>query len=163
MRAMTSAKLIPAAATAMRTSPAPISGSGRSCTWSTPGPPCLVMTTARIAGATLPDGLGLEPLAEIHRPAVEEALGRHDLLHHRVGHRRIGRHDHRGEALAGLRALLARRGPVRLARRRLARRVVGVSDRGRGDVDAVGAEDGAHPPDHARKVLVAEDDNVWLG
>ena len=54
MRAITSAKLMPAAATSMRTSPAFSSGSGRSCTCSTPGPPCLVMTIARI-GDTLLD------------------------------------------------------------------------------------------------------------
>ena len=35
-----SAKLIPAALTAIRTSPDPTGGSGRSWTWRTSGPPC---------------------------------------------------------------------------------------------------------------------------
>ena len=43
---MVSAKLIPAARTAIRTSPGPTGGSGRSCTCRTAGPPVLVSTTA---------------------------------------------------------------------------------------------------------------------
>ncbi len=52
---MRSAKLIPAALTAIRTSPAPTGGSGRSSTCRTSGAPCLVITTARIS-ITLPGG-----------------------------------------------------------------------------------------------------------
>jgi hypothetical protein len=51
-----SAKLIPAALTAIRTSPAPTGGSGSSCTCRTSGPPCLVITTARIAADSIPAG-----------------------------------------------------------------------------------------------------------
>src|SRR4051812_43310768 len=43
---MRSAKLTPAARTAIRTSPAPTTGSGRSWTFSTSGPPVCVNTTA---------------------------------------------------------------------------------------------------------------------
>src|SRR5450759_5188942 len=134
MRAMTSAKLIPDAATSIRTWPGSISGSGRSCTSSTPGPPCLVITTARIAG---------EPnrSAEIHRPAVDEALGGDDLLDHLAGHRGVGGHDHR------------RQPPVLPVLASVGR----VADRRGGDVDAVRAEDRPHAPDHPRQVLIAED------
>src|SRR5205807_9877894 len=97
MRAITSAKLIPAAATSIRTSPAPSGGSGRSSTASTLGGPCLVITTARtreslyealIRGARLPwaDGSTLAagaPLAQVDGPAVDEACRRDDLLDHR--------------------------------------------------------------------------------
>src|SRR3954454_16735209 len=48
MRAMTSAKFRPAARTSTRTWPGPGTGSGRSWTCRTSGPPCLVMTTARM-------------------------------------------------------------------------------------------------------------------
>src|SRR6202035_416468 len=92
MRAMTSAKLIPAAATSIRTWPGASTGSGRSCTSSTPGPPCLVITTARIAGQP-------NRSAEIHRPAVDEALGGDDLLDHLVGNRGVGGHHHRRQPL----------------------------------------------------------------
>src|SRR5437870_4875126 len=47
IRAMTSAKLSPAARTRTRTSPRPGAGSGVSRTWSTSGPPALVIHTAR--------------------------------------------------------------------------------------------------------------------
>ena len=47
-------------------------------------------------------------------------------------------------------------------RRRRRRPFGGVTDRGRGDVDAVRAEDRADPADHARQVLVAEDGHVRL-
>src|SRR3954452_9369929 len=43
---MRSAKFTPAARTAIRTSPAPTTGSGRSWTFSTSGPPVCVNTTA---------------------------------------------------------------------------------------------------------------------
>src|SRR3954449_10866478 len=49
MRARRSAKLIPAALTATRTSPGPGSGSGRSSTFRTSGPPYSVITSARTA------------------------------------------------------------------------------------------------------------------
>src|SRR5438876_9512835 len=77
---------MPEAATAILTSPGPSSGSGRSSTFSTSGPPRLVITTARIALAAYPIGLG--GLSEIDRPAVDEALGGHDLLQHLLGRSR---------------------------------------------------------------------------
>src|SRR3954454_12096129 len=48
-RAMTSAKFSPAAPTSTRTWPGPTTGSGRSWTARTSGPPNFVMTTARMA------------------------------------------------------------------------------------------------------------------
>src|SRR4051794_31186411 len=51
---MTSAKLMPAARTSMRTCPGPGDGSGRSCTCRTEGSPCWVMTTARMARTLSP-------------------------------------------------------------------------------------------------------------
>src|SRR5581483_3396554 len=51
---------MPAALTAIRTSPGPTGGSGRSWTWRTSGPPTPVWTTARIGGGRyrlMPDDL----------------------------------------------------------------------------------------------------------
>src|SRR5689334_1614297 len=50
---MVSAKLTPAARTAIRTSPAPTAGSGQSWTWSMSGPPVRVRTTAFITANLL--------------------------------------------------------------------------------------------------------------
>src|SRR3954447_21681726 len=73
MRAMTSAKFSPAALTSTRTWPGPGTGSGRSWTSSTSGPPCLVMTIARM-GATL---LVVEELGArvFHRRLEDPGLG----------------------------------------------------------------------------------------
>src|ERR1700726_165163 len=142
MRAITSAKLTPAAATSILTSPGPIGGSGRSSTASTLGGPCLVITTARTRAAY--------SSAQVDGPAVDEALGRDDLPHDLRGHERVGRHDHRCEAMSMVWGARAGGGAFAL--------VVGrVSDRGRGDVDAVLTEEGAHAADHSGHVGVAED------
>src|ERR1700722_2219675 len=143
MRAITSAKLMPAAATAIRTSPGPSEGSGCSWTSRTPGPPCLVMTTAFIAVGRL---LGS---AELHGPAVDETLGGDDLLDDVLVHLGVGRDDHRGQAPV-LAAVCPGWG------------IGGVPDGGGGDVDAVLAEDRADAADHPGQVLVAEDGDVGL-
>src|SRR5438270_14036133 len=132
MRAITSAKLTPAAATSILTSPGPIVGSGRSCTASTLGGPCLVITTARTR-ESLYEARG-HALAQVDGPAVDEARGGDDLLDDPRGDERVGRDDHCSEPLrGGLAAALA---------------VRRVPDRGRGDVDAVLAEERADAADH---------------
>src|SRR5580704_14528080 len=93
MRAITSAKLMPAAATSIRTCPLPSGGSGRSCVWNTSGPPCFVISTTRIPCARVSE------LSEHYRPAPEEPLGGHDLLHNLGRYSGVGRDDHRRQAL----------------------------------------------------------------
>src|ERR1700733_9692669 len=98
MRAITSAKLMPEAATSMRTWPAPSVGSGCSCTCSTPGPPCLVMTTAcmplpRLARSLVPLRLKDQPhrcSGEVDGPTVDKSIRGNDLLDDRVGHGCVG-------------------------------------------------------------------------
>src|SRR5262245_43228461 len=141
MRAMTSAKLMPAAATSIRTSPAPRGGSGRSSTASTLGGPCLVITTARTRAAYRSRAAGRRVgLAQVDGPAVAETLRGDDLLDDLGGDERVGRDDHRGETPAVL-------GVAPVGR---------VTDGGGGDVDAVPAERGADAADHAGHVGVAE-------
>src|ERR1700747_3437276 len=124
MRAITSAKLIPAAATSIRTPPASSGGSGRSCTASTLGGPCLVMTTARTR-----ESLYARASAQVDGPTVDEARRGDDLLDDVRRDERVGRDDHRGDPLRGA-------GAAAIAVRR-------VPDGGRGDVDAVLAEERA--------------------
>src|SRR5204862_439226 len=128
IRAIVSAKLIPAARTAIRISPAPTVGSGRSCTRSTSGGPTLVSTTARMA-PPYPGSAGLE----VHRTARVKTVELEDLLEELVRHGSVGRQRQH-----------------RLAARRLR------SDGRRTDVHSVGAEDRPDPADHARLILVAE-------
>src|SRR6202046_140579 len=142
MRAITSAKLIPQAATSMRTQPGSNSGSGRSTTLKTSGPPCLVISTVRIA-VSLP-GRELGRSAEHDSPAGDKALGGDDLIDNGSRHWHVGGHDHRGQALIRCR-LCPEWGIGRMAYG------------SRGDVDAVRTEDVADAPDHARQVGVAED------
>src|ERR1700674_2718265 len=91
IRAMTSAKFTPAAATSIRSCPGPSSGSGRSCTSSTPGPPCLVMTTTFTG-----ESLSIRRSPEHDRPAIDEALRGDDLADDLGRHEHVGRDDHRG-------------------------------------------------------------------
>src|SRR5436190_16511428 len=128
IRAIVSAKLIPAARTAIRISPAPTVGSGRSCTRSTSGGPTLASTTARLA-PPYPGTAGLE----VHRTARVKTVELEDLLEELVRHGSVGRQRQH-----------------RLAARRLR------SDGRRTDVHSVGAEDRPDPADHARLILVAE-------
>src|SRR5215213_1028473 len=135
IRAIVSAKLIPAARTATRTSPGPTGGSGRSCTFSTSGGPTSVSTTAR-TGPTLSPRAGARGL-EVDRAPGVEAVELEDLLEQLVRHGRVG--GQRQHRLV----------PGRLR-----------ADRGRTDVDTVGPEDRPDAPDHARLVLVAEHHQV---
>src|SRR6187549_837958 len=84
---------MPAALTAMRISPALTSGSGRSCTWSTSGPPFFVITTARMRA---PYGL------EIDRVAVGEARHLQNAVDRPLLDRRVSGQDHDGLAVLGL-------------------------------------------------------------
>src|SRR6202035_2136028 len=84
--AIRSAKLIPAAATSINTSPVCGCGSGRCWTWSTSGPPWPVITTARICRKLQADG-----------PPRDEPLAGNDLVDHLARHRDVGRDRHRGQ------------------------------------------------------------------
>src|SRR5579875_1076166 len=152
MRAITSAKLTPHAATSMRTSPRARAGSLRSCTCSFSGPPWPVMTTARTPTA-------LAALAEIDGPAGVEAVLVEYLAQDLRGDGGVGRDDHRGEPRLIARA---RAGAGAVAGAEARGGVGRVPDGGRGDVDAVRAEDGADAADHAGQILVAEDGDVRL-
>src|SRR5712692_9453620 len=155
---------MPAAATSIVTwPPSGRSGAGRSCTWSTSGGPCLVITTACIRGRAYPNEARVtdarprvppeRPTAvaaaaspsERHGAAVHEAVAGDDLVHHVLWHGPVARDGHRGQR------------PVVL------RRAVGLAAHGRrDDVDAVLAEGGPDAADHARHVGVAEEGDVGL-
>src|SRR4051794_13608434 len=89
---MTSAKLTPAARTAIRTCPGPQRGAGRSCTASAEASPCSVMTTARMP-ATL-RRRGARPLALEHPGGRELAAAAEEL---RVARCPPDDHEHRPE------------------------------------------------------------------
>src|SRR5438270_12820168 len=116
MRAIMSAKLTPAAATPMRTSPAPVLGSARASTRRTSGPPCLVMTTT--CTATQPNrpsarGACRPPArrrSEAHGATRLEPVRGDDLLDHLWGHRvASGQHHHRPAVVAVLLGAVAHR------------------------------------------------------
>src|SRR6478672_1743476 len=108
---------MPAALTAIRTSPGPTAGSGRSCTCSTSGPPLPVCTSAFTGSAYL-TGRGLQ----IDRATNREAVQLEDLGDRRFVDRGVGGQRHH-------RAL-----PVLLG-----------ADGGGDDVDALLAEHRADP------------------
>src|SRR6476620_2943977 len=80
---------MPAALTAIRTSPAPTGGSGRSCTCSTSGPPFPVCTSAFTGSAYL-TGRGLQ----IDRAADREPVALENLGNRRFVRRGIGGQRH---------------------------------------------------------------------
>src|SRR6478672_10488012 len=148
---------MPAARTAIRTSPAPTAGSGRSWTWRTSGPPVPVSTTARIGQgySTCSDQAeqGRRERGVLCTRATEDAAMRRseqvdgaadgetfeseDLLDRLRPHRSVGGEGHHGLVPALLGA-----------------------DRGGDDVDPLFAEEGPDPPDHPRPVGVTEDGDV---
>src|SRR5262245_57125866 len=103
---MRSAKLMPAALTAIRTWPGPTGGSGRSSTRSTSGGPWRVMTTARIrtsrrvrarpSSDLLLSASRSQPTLQIDSAAREEPALGGDLVDHGLRHGRIGRQRHDG-------------------------------------------------------------------
>src|SRR5215212_4641830 len=74
-RASRSEKLMPAALTAIRTSPGPTWGSGRSSTFRTSGGPCWVMTSALTEGLPVRDLLD-GPAVSVWIPEEHEAAPR---------------------------------------------------------------------------------------
>src|ERR1700728_415966 len=140
MRAITSAKLTPHAATSMRTQPGRSAGSGRSTVLSTPCPPCLAISIACIAYEITPSIRTTSASAQRDAPTGDEANACDDLIDHLARHLRVGRDDHCRQPLLIL--------------------VGGVADRGGGDVDAVRAEARADAADHAGEVGVAEHAHV---
>src|SRR6478672_7676702 len=123
---------MPAALTAIRTSPAPTDGSGRSCTCSTSGPPFPVCTSAFTGSAYL-TGRGLQ----IDRATDRKAIQLEDLGDRRLVHRRVSRQSHHRTFAILLGA-----------------------NRGGDDVDALLSEHRADPADHAGTIGVAEDRDV---
>src|SRR5215468_4863940 len=110
---MVSAKLTPAALTAMRTSPGPGCGSGRSSTWRTSGPPTRVCTTALMPGPYLQrDGAADEEAIQLENPVDRRLVDgcvrgdRHD-GRFALGLRSDGRRDDVDALLAEDRAHLA--------------------------------------------------------
>src|SRR5436190_23877402 len=101
---------MPAAATSIATwPPSGRSGAGRSCTCSTSGGPCLVITTARIHGEPTPrdpwagSQMHGRVWSERHGTTVDEAVASDDLVHHLLRHPPIARDGHRGQRSVVLR------------------------------------------------------------
>src|SRR5690348_9632615 len=107
MRASVSAKLIPEALTAIRISPGPTGGSGRSWTSSTSGGPCLLMATALMRGPYLyqPGQVGMmASCSEVHRATGLKPVEAQDLLEQLLRHGGVGSQRQDGLVTGCLRA-----------------------------------------------------------
>ncbi len=121
-------------------------GPGAPAPASTSGPPCLVITTARIRS-----GHPMPIAARAQRGSTDQPSTKPSEATISSTHLVAGRRASVVTTIAARRGLL----PVAAA-------VGAVADGGRGDVDAVGAEDRADAADHAGQVLVAEHGHVAL-